>query len=110
MSCTEFHHGKAKKIEFSGDLTLQEKVDELKNRGFQFDYEYVEDNDIYCKNLAYMYESGDFYELLEHSKSNDEQDLAIATKNDDGTINFTLQFYNGGCGFEEQFEEAVNKL
>ena len=90
MSSTEFHRGKAKKVEFDGELSLEQKVSELKYRGFEFNYDDVDGDeyiDIDCDKLVYMFESGDFYELLEHHESRDEeQHLAIADKNDDGTI------------------------
>lgn len=110
MSQIEFHTGTARKVKFSEGLSLQEKVDELKLRGFIFEYEDVESNDLHCDELAYMYNSGDFYQLLKHTRLDEDQDISIASKNPDGTIDFTLQFYNGGCGFEEAFEEAVDKV
>jgi len=113
MSSTEFHRGKARKIVLDGELSLEEKVKELKKRGFVFEYDDVEGDefiDIACDRLVYLHEAKEFYELLEHHENRDAvQHLAVADKNSDGTINFILQFYNGGCGFDEVFEDAIKK-
>ena len=37
-------------------------------------------------------------------------DVFIATKNDDGSINFEVQYYNGGCGFSEAVKYALENL
>lgn len=115
MSSTEFHSGKAKKIQFNKGLTLLEKVDDLKSRGFVFDYctinEDESDSDIDCDNLVWIRDTNDFYQLVEHYETRDSgEDICESSLNDDGSINFILQFYNGGCGFGEMFEEAINNL
>ena len=33
-----------------------------------------------------------------------------ATQNDDGTIDYEVKYYNGGCSREEAIAEAVQKL
>jgi len=37
-------------------------------------------------------------------------DIAIATENEDGSIDFEIRFYNGGCSFSEAVEVALNNL
>ena len=38
------------------------------------------------------------------------EDVVEAHLNPDGTIRFQLRFYNGGAGFQEVFEESLNKM
>lgn len=37
-------------------------------------------------------------------------DIFEATKNEDGTINYIVQYYNGGCCFSEAIGYALKKL
>lgn len=39
-----------------------------------------------------------------------DEDIFHAVKNDDGSYDFTLKYYNGGCSFEEAIEEALDKI
>ena len=41
----------------------------------------------------------------DHQYSN----IFLATKNDDGTIDFEVKYYDGGCGFEEAIDNALSK-
>jgi len=34
-------------------------------------------------------------------------DIFLSTKNDDGTIDFEIKYYNGGCSFDEAIETAL---
>ena len=37
-------------------------------------------------------------------------DIFNAERNLDGTISYVLSYYNGGCGFEEAIETALERL
>lgn len=39
-----------------------------------------------------------------------DQDIFNSHKNEDGSINFEVRYYNGGCGFDEAIEEALNNM
>jgi len=39
-----------------------------------------------------------------------DQDIAISSVNDDGSISFTVSYYNGGCSFDEAIEAALKNL
>ena len=111
MSSTEFHSGKAKKIQFEDGLSIREKVDVMQTLGFEFDYIDEDMDDISGPKFVWIRSTDSFYELVEHFEALDEdQDLCEATPNEDGSFNFILQFYNGGAGFGEVFEEVVNTL
>lgn len=34
-------------------------------------------------------------------------DIFTSSKNEDGTIDFEVKYYNGGCGFNEAIDEAI---
>ena len=36
-----------------------------------------------------------------------DEDIFRSSINDDGTINFEVKYYNGGCSFNEAVEEAL---
>lgn len=50
------------------------------------------------------------YKVVECQDIDPDEDIIRAEKNPDGTINFEVKYYNGGCGFSEAVEEAVNKI
>lgn len=63
---------------------------------------------------------GDFYEkyiihddtLYSVEKQNIDpyDDIFNASLNENGDINFEVRYYNGGCGFDEAIEYALNKF
>ena len=104
MSDTELRIGKAQEIHLSENLTFEQKIEHLKNKGFKIlDFD---ENGSYidCKNLVAC--KNRFFEILE-----DEDfiydDVASATIDDNGVISYTLKYYNGGAGFEDMFEQAI---
>lgn len=50
---------------------------------------------------------GDIIYTIINKTEHDEGHICYASKNEDGTIDFVLQFYNGGTYFEEMLEEAL---
>ena len=56
----------------------------------------------------YSYE-GKLYSLTKEYVEYDE-DIIRAKRNDDGTIEYELKYYNGGAGFAECMDEALDKL
>lgn len=39
-----------------------------------------------------------------------DSDIFLASKNDDGSIDFQVKYYNGGCSFDEAIDESLKKL
>ena len=35
------------------------------------------------------------------------EDVFLSSKNEDGTIDFEVKYYNGGCSFNEAIDEAI---
>ena len=72
-------------------------------------------HDTYVEYLAdhcykeYALVNGVLYKL-EEEEIDSYDDIYYAKKNSDGSINYVLRYYNGGCGFDEAFEDAINGL
>lgn len=109
MSETETIKGKLTEVASYAE-TFADKIYVLKNNlGVPLkDYDVeIEDNYI-CESTGYTYSDGKLYSI-ERQNLNSE-DIFEATKCADGSIDFLLQYYNGGCGFGEALKTALNKL
>ncbi len=114
MSETVTHIGKLQKIEFPG-VTDPEAVAklilQLKGLTDKFRPEYFNG---YCEWLLddfheeFIDVDGSWYMILENKEL--EGDIFQATKNEDGTVDFVVQYYNGGCCLSEALEEALKNL
>ncbi len=112
MSQTETHLGKLRKIVFEEGQTLEEwcedKCKELEiNEKESYNTWYEELKDNYYEK--YFLVKGEIWEAFEHQKLQ-EADIDILTENEDGTLTFIQQFYNGGTCLSECLEEAIEKL
>lgn len=47
---------------------------------------------------------------VDRSYYEDDSDIFESTKNEDGTIDFQVKYYNGGCGFGEALEDALKLI
>lgn len=63
-------------------------------------YDNYYDKLIICNNTV--------YKVIECIELNPEFDIFKAKVNSEGTIDFEVMYYNGGCGFSEAIEEALN--
>lgn len=108
MSRTEVHKGRA--IPLNMDLF-----------GFLADHtELIEDSYKNCEDIYDIFYNGltcgyDKYILIEDrvwqldNTELDEYDISFAEKNPDGSFNYFVSFYNGGCGLNEAIECAMEK-
>ena len=86
MSQTETHVGKFKILAKGKDNIL----------------EYIKEHNIESESEYYNILDGDvLIEYIEHKKYDEDTYLMEFTKNEDGTIDFVIQFYNGGCCLSE---------
>lgn len=51
-----------------------------------------------------------FLYLVERQKKSSDGDIFQAKKNEDGSISFTVKYYNGGCSFNEAIDYAMENL
>ena len=45
---------------------------------------------------------------IKRERINPYEDIMLATKNEDGSYDFEVKYYNGGCGFGEAIETAIS--
>jgi len=115
MSDYETRKGKCKKItkdenESYSDFctriikTYSSRSEDISN----FDEEdlrwYIYDNSIAVLN------NNDAYVIIHEDSIDDYQDIYNASKNEDGTIDFLLRYYNGGCSFDEALTTAIKNM
>jgi len=109
MSETEVHMGKLMPINLSGDLEQRaEKACQM------FGYR---KEDWHSSWVECIYESS-YMEIIIHNdviyrihdKELDEFGFEEATRNEDGTVDYFLSYYNGGASFDEALKSALDKV
>lgn len=64
-------------------------------------------DDIYDLDGAAVEIDGLIYEV-EETRFEPYDDIFESSKNEDGSINFEVKYYNGGCGFQEAIGYALD--
>lgn len=112
MSYTEKHIGRVKILTKTTSDTLA-YLEKNPVEGITYD---LKDGKIVnwdCDNEKYLftknYKNGEFYLLkfVYHRKLDEYEDIDYKQYNDDGTISFITEFYNGGCGFDEALGDLL---
>lgn len=112
MSHTEFHAGKLELLDLRG-LTIEEwcklqcvkeNVTELKATSWLNQFNWSSPS---CEN--YIIVGDKIYKILEHFTGDDMDYEMRLFPQEDGSISFVGQFYNGGTCFEEMIEEALTQ-
>lgn len=111
MSETKTHFGKLKKVELTSSLEewCKEKCNELGIQviaPYNISWEEELRNECYDK---YFFYDGEVWEIIEHIEESDG-DIDILIPNEDGTITFVQQFYNGGTCLSECIEGGLGRL
>lgn len=121
MSQTEFHTGKLKEVDMNG-LSLEDYCRSKCNEAgiteidtypatwveqFRDEFWYGYGN---TKKVRFFIHGGKVYEVIDHKESESEDYFMNLTRNEDGTISFIGQFYNGGTCLDEMLEEALDDL
>jgi len=106
MSETVHYRGRLVPINM-GDKTVEEVARKLVGGGRVKPH-----FDDYAEQLIYDHDNytvlnGAIYEIVEKEWVDVYEDIFRSTKNGNGTIDFEIKYYNGGCGFEEALEEAI---
>jgi len=111
------------KLELVDEVTDPYETDEhmfyrfLVKQGFEFDSEDLKDpwdgmyKDMFMDEFhkEFVCIDSKIYKVIE-LVNYDNKDFAEAKENDDGTISFTLKYYNGGAGFDEVLEWAFEDM
>lgn len=111
MSETEHHKGKLTELKPVGNETLQDFAKRLliDNRIK------VKEGEDYLERLTdelykdYILVFNKLY-LVEDKKLDADGDIMNASTNADGTIDFEVRYYNGGCGFSEAIGYAIKNM
>lgn len=113
MSQTETHFGKLKKVELTQPVEdwCKDECTKLGKdslpRCFSSWKELLMDLTRYDK---YFFLKDEVWEAIEHVKSDGDSDIDIMIPNEDGTISFVQQFYNGGTCLSECIENSLLEL
>jgi hypothetical protein len=117
MSQTEHHIGKLRKVVINEGSSVEdwcrEKCQELGVPSMLPElYDSWEETLKYHLNLyeKYFFVNGEIWEAFEHIENDGFDDIDIMIPNEDGTITFIQQFYNGGTCLSEVIEEGLEKL
>jgi len=110
MSRTEHLVGKLKPVKHGHDVEAVCK--EILDNANVDKEEYY---DSYQEKLAdwsdggYLVINGLVYQV-EVNKQDPDTDIAKAKNNEDGTVDFEVRYYNGGCSFQEAVESALKTI
>lgn len=114
MSCIETHFGKFKVLA-KGEDNIRQYIKDHNIKTDKYDDLWPEDADKYCVTTPWEERDGDNYliEFVEHEELCEGEDFEKFYQNDDGTVSFGVQFYNGGYGLSEalgSFYKHVNNV
>ena len=65
-----------------------------------------------CEELyeRYVIACGEVYKVVEKNYKDMDEDIFNAHENGDGTIDYEVMYYNGGCSFNEAIEYALEDM
>ena len=114
MSQTETHFGKLRKVVINEGYNVEDWCREkCTDAGYTEIASYNENwleqlRDVFYEK--YFVVDGEIWEAFEHIENDGFDDIDIMIPNEDGTITFIQQFYNGGTCLSEVIEEGLEKL
>jgi hypothetical protein len=113
MSETETHFGKLRKVVLNEGYTVEDWCREkCEDAGYD---EIASYNESWVEQFRdtfhekYFIVDDEIWEAVEHIENGDS-DIDVMLPNEDGTITFVHQFYNGGTCLSEVIEEGIQKL
>ncbi len=114
MSETVRYTGKIKEINIPNDLIEVKEIVKFVSLTFKIpeeNFEIFNDEITYIDSskVLFNFKTKKFYEVLEKKYCCSDDDFLIAER-DNNVINFNLQFYKGGCSFNEAIIEAIEKI
>lgn len=114
MSETVHYTGKIEKVNNILNETLEELCERvLKENGYTELGKYYDSwekmlfEELYEK---YVIANGEIYKVIEKTYRSIDEDIFEAHDNRDGTINYEVMYYNGGCSFNEAIKEAISNM
>lgn len=111
MSDYEQHIGKARFIPAEDNIEdLCKSICDKENfeKSYHSDYREVLSD---CGYKKYIVFDDGVYEIFDKKELDDYDDIFQANQNSQTKeIDFVLRYYNGGCGFDEAFREAIKNM
>jgi len=88
----------------------KKKYTELIKTNFMFDnnYEFISWFDELEDRFVIV--KGFLYEIISKKNLSDDHDIFDAVENNDGTIDYHVMYYNGGCCFDEAIDLAIKDM
>ena len=109
MSETVHYIGKLTLVPIEGDIQNTAKIIlRGEGRGAEGYSDFLEALEDWSYKKYVIY-NGNIYKA-DMKESDPYSNMAIATKKEDGTIDFEVRYYNGGCSFSEAIEDALRKI
>lgn len=111
MSETVQYTGKLTEIDLKG-LTVEKKAEEIfeKLGGVENLYSSFADWLLYEMDKEYYVDGEKLYEISDFKNIDSDDDIFQAKKQTDGSIDFNVRFYNGGCCLDEALEVALANM
>jgi hypothetical protein len=114
MSYTETHFGKLRKVVLEEGQTLEQWCEAKCNELGQTEissynktwYEQLRDD----SSETYFFLKDEIWEAFDHHETEEGDDIYHLQPNEDGTLTFVMQFYNGGTCLSECIEESLERL
>jgi len=109
MSEVVYYKGKLKPVDFLINETLEERCKriigdvELEDCYDSYQEKLMDDYDYYEDYIIH----NDILYSVEKNRLDPEQSMFTSKRNDDGTVNFEVRYYNGGTSFDEAIEYAL---
>jgi hypothetical protein len=111
MSKTETHFGKLRKVELSTTIEefCSQKCNEIGITELPSYMDSWKEEFIDTFNQKFFITGDEVWEAIEHVEESDG-DIDVMIPNEDGTITFVMQFYNGGTCLSEMIEDGLKRL
>lgn len=115
MSQTETHIGKLRKVSLENFSNIEEwskqKCFELNLNELESYYRgWFEKLSSETEYRNYFKVDDEIWESIEHTEIDEGDNIDYMVKNDDGTVSYVTQFYNGGTYLGECIEDGLRRL
>ena len=114
MSETVHYTGKIAPVDKLPNETLEEQCKRILAEHNYFELNSYCDSwiEMLCEELyeRYIVTNDNIYKVVEKNNKTDEYDIFNATQNLDGTIDYEVMYYKGGCSFNEAIEYALEAM
>jgi len=108
MSETEIIEGKLVKIDLEGKTKFEDIMELCKSKGIEIEDIDFEEKYFYSDFLFEV--GGEYFQLVDRVDHEIGDDILNVTKNEDGSYDFLVSYYSGGCSFSEAIKTALENL